>query len=94
MALIVPVAAPAILSFSMCVSLCVFYVCTMCLPQREHVLFGVVKWKLDVQLYWLDTLHSRHFATLQRQNIMLHQRQNIMLHQRQNIMLRVWDARH
>ena len=50
---IVPVAAPAILSFSMCVSLCVFYVCTMCLPQREHVLFGVVKWKLDVQLYWL-----------------------------------------
>ena len=24
----------------------------------EHVLFGVVKWKLDVQLYWLDTLHS------------------------------------
>ena len=75
---IVPVAAPAILSFSMCVSLCVFYVCTMCLPQREHVLFGVVKWKLDVQLYWLDTLHSRHFATLQRQNIVL----------------RVWDARH
>ena len=30
------------------------YVCFMCLPQREHVLFGVVKWKLDVQLYWLD----------------------------------------
>ena len=26
--------------------------------QREHVLFGVIKWKLDVQLYWLDTLHS------------------------------------
>ena len=24
----------------------------------EHVLFGVVKWKLDVQLYWLDPLHS------------------------------------
>ena len=72
MALIVPVAAPAILSLLSllslalivplclwlrplyCLSLCVFYVCTMCLPQREHVLFGVVKWKLDVQLYWLD----------------------------------------
>ena len=26
--------------------------------QREHVLFGVVRWNLDAQLHWLDTLHS------------------------------------